>query len=103
MSGVVSAEPTRRPESPVARSIRTVREVLERSACHAPCLAGDEPIPHHPECPAVRGLQALDFIEAEIARMRKEFNDEMREAQRDCARAYTEGRLEGQGEERGTW
>jgi hypothetical protein len=40
-------------------------------------------------------LSALALLAAdEIERLRKEFNDEMREAQRDCGRAFAEGRAE---------
>jgi hypothetical protein len=43
----------------------------------------------------------IEALKAELARVKAEFAAEMREAQRDCAAAFSEGRLEGAGEGRG--
>jgi hypothetical protein len=41
-----------------------------------------------------RPEQCIEALKTELARVRKEYNDEMREAQRDAARAFAEGRAE---------
>lgn len=41
---------------------------------------------------------AVCGLRAEIVRLRKEYSDEMREAQRDCAAAHAEGRMDAERE-----
>lgn len=47
-----------------------------------------------------RPEHCIEALKDELARVRKENNEEMREAQRDAGRAYSEGVAEGAGRER---
>src|SRR5271165_6662859 len=56
----------------------------------SPGICAEQPHVFH-----TREKHCIDALKAELSRVRKEHNEEMREAQRDCARAYSEGRVEG--------
>lgn len=49
-----------------------------------------------------RSDDCIQALKAELARVRQEYKDEMREAQRDCRQAFSEGRAEADAD-RGRW
>jgi hypothetical protein len=59
----------------------------------SPGICAEPPLVFHD-----RPEDCVEALKAELTRVRKEFNDEMREAQRACAAAYREGRAEAESE-----
>lgn len=57
--------------------------------------------PAEPSALMREAADVVDFLQALVAQMRKDANEEAREAQRACGDAYSEGRHDGISEARG--
>lgn len=81
------------PESPINRALRIIREEL---VC-ASIVYDDQAEKNR----VSEALKCLTTVETFIDGLRKEYRDEMKEAQRDCANAFAEGQALQNG--RGEW
>jgi hypothetical protein len=82
-------------ESPVNRALRIIREELVCASIEYDEQAEKDRV--------AEALGCLILVETHIAEMRKQHNEDLRDAQRDCAASFAEASTHAQGVGRGEW